>query len=100
MSSKTLAHKIQTLHPDRRKKGKRIDQSKYVIIKACIEECLKGSGELTNKQLVQCVGTQIKKENVGSINWYVEIVKLDMEARNIITRIPGTRPVRYRLVHF
>lgn len=100
MTSKTITHKIQTLNPDKRKKGIRIDKSKYVIIRACIEECLKGAGELTFKQLIQCVGVQLRKEDVGSINWYVEVVKLDMEARNIIARVPGTRPVKYQLVHF
>lgn len=99
MTNKTITHKIQTLNPDKRKKGVRIDQSKYVIIHASIEECLKGAGELTFKQLTQCVGIQLRKEDIGSVKWYVEIVKLDMEARNIIIRVPGSRPARYRLAH-
>ena len=45
--------------------------------------------------------TQIKNELegkfVGSINWYTETVKLDLEARFIIERIKEKKPQVYRI---
>jgi hypothetical protein len=34
----------------------------------------------------------------GSIEWYVEVVKLDLEARKLIERIPNTKPQLYKLI--
>jgi len=34
----------------------------------------------------------------GSVNWYAEVVKLDLEAKKVIRRIPGTKPQSYRLI--
>ena len=33
----------------------------------------------------------------GSISWYVTTVKLDLEARHVVERIPGTSPQQLRL---
>jgi len=33
----------------------------------------------------------------GSLNWYLEWVKLDLEARQVITRVPKTSPQKYIL---
>jgi len=32
----------------------------------------------------------------GSVRWYVKAVELDLEARELIERVPGVRPLRLR----
>lgn len=44
------------------------------------------------------VGDKLKGSFDGSVAWYVEVVKLDLEARKMIERVPGTRPQQIRLV--
>jgi hypothetical protein len=34
----------------------------------------------------------------GNVDWYVVTVKLDLEARAILERIPGTRPQKISLI--
>jgi len=46
---------------------------------------------------VKNIKKQLKNKFQGSIAWYVEVVKLDLEARKIIKRIPKTKPQLYRL---
>ena len=45
----------------------------------------------------ESVGKTVKGRFEGSINWYVEVVKLDLEANGVIERIEA-RPQRYQLV--
>lgn len=35
-------------------------------------------------------------ENLGSVSWYTTTVKLDLEARGELERVPGSRPQRLR----
>lgn len=87
--------KILTKHPDG-KKGVNISKEKYDIIKKCIIESL-DKDELTYTMITKIVEKKLDKNFEGSIGWYVESVKLDLEARNLIERIPKTKPQRYRL---
>ena len=34
--------------------------------------------------------------HVGSVNWYAKSVQLDLEAKRIIERVPGSKPLRFR----
>ena len=88
--------KILTKHPQG-KKGVRINKNKYDMIKLAIMECLKDK-ELTHLELTKCVNIMLKGKFQGSISWYVETVKLDLEARNIIERIKELKPQVYRLI--
>ena len=87
--------KILTKHPQG-KKGVNISKEKYDVIKHKIIESLKKE-ELTYTMLTKSVEKKLTKQFEGSIGWYVESVKLDLEARNIIERIPNTKPELYRL---
>jgi hypothetical protein len=41
--------------------------------------------------------TDKEKNEIGSVSWYTITVKLDLEARGLIERIPGVKPQRLRL---
>ncbi|MFQ6020018.1 MAG: hypothetical protein ACE5KW_04605, partial [Dehalococcoidia bacterium] len=85
-----------TRHPEK-KKGVNISRNKYDAIRASIIECLQAERGLTYTELAKQVERTLQGRFEGSIRWYVEAVKLDLEARRIVERIPRTRPQLYRL---
>lgn len=88
--------RIQTLHPTG-KQGVNIEKEKYGIIRHAILKYL-DSEKLSFSSLKISVEKTLENKFDGSIGWYVETVKLDLEARNIIKRIPDTKPQLYQLV--
>jgi hypothetical protein len=91
-----MADKILTQHPEG-KKGVTIDGKKYRIVRDTIVAILKEQPEITYQEMNRQVNTRLKDHFNGSISWYVVTVKLDLEARGIIERIPQTSPHRIRL---
>lgn len=89
--------KILTLHPQG-KKGVNIDIQKYEIIKEFIVKKLKENGEMTYEKLNDMAVVELKGKFEGSIPWYFVTVKLDLEARNIIERIPKTSPHKIKII--
>jgi hypothetical protein len=87
--------KILTLHPQG-KQGVRIHRKKYDLMRETVLSCLQG-GEMTHKQLFAEVEERLKGRFEGSIPWYAETVKLDLEARGEIERVAGLNLQRYRL---
>ena len=49
-------------------------------------------------KLAQAVEKEMNGSFDGSITWYVTTVKLDMEARGEVKRVPNSRPQLVRLV--
>jgi RNA:NAD 2'-phosphotransferase (TPT1/KptA family) len=92
-----MTEKILTLHPDPKKRGVRIDRPKYDQVKAEILTVMASQQPLTFTQLAQAVENHLAAKFEGSISWYTVSVKLDLEARGIIERIPGTRPEKLKL---
>lgn len=92
-----MDEKIMTLHPEG-KQGVNISKAKYDVIKAAILEQVGQAGEITFTGLTNAVRAQLGDSFDGSISWYVTSVKLDLEARHEIERIPGKRPQTLRLV--
>jgi hypothetical protein len=92
-----LSDKVITLHPDRSKKGVNIDRQKYELMKTAIVEALQSNKPMTLKELEQAVTRQLKGSFDGSIMWYLMSVKLDLEARRMVQRVPFTQPARLRL---
>lgn len=86
----------QTVNPG--KQGVRVDRTKYEVIEECIMSVLTRYGELAFQNLPAKVRTVLKEPFDGSIGWYTTTVKLDMERRGIVERIPGIKPQRLRLV--
>jgi hypothetical protein len=86
-----MEEKILTMHPEG-KKDKRIDKKKYDTVNTAIIETLKAKGPLTQTGLTKYAGQKLGDKFEGSIPWYVETVKLDLEAKKIIERTQ-TKPL-------
>ncbi len=86
--------KILTKHPQD-KRGVNIDEQKYEMLKKAILSALKKK-ELTHTELFRWLDQSLEGKFDGSVHWYGETVKLDLEARNLIERT-SARPQKYRL---
>ena len=87
---------IRTLHPEK-KQGVNINREKYGVIRKAILSALHKQNEITFKNLSCAVEKEVKGNFEGSVNWYVTTVKLDLEARGVIKRVPNSRPQLLRL---
>ncbi len=93
-----MKEKIQLLHPEGKKLA-RIDKDKYDILRDAILRALK-KGPLQHKALQEAVVADIKKNKTsfeGSIGWYMEGAKLDLEANKVIVRINDKPPHQWQL---
>ncbi|MEO1077531.1 MAG: hypothetical protein AAFX41_16445 [Bacteroidota bacterium] len=87
---------ILTRHPDPAKQGVNIDAGKYHAIRAAIEEIVDERGEIAFSDLMETVEDRIGASFDGSVPWYVTTLKLDLEARGILERVPRASPQRLR----
>ena len=87
---------IRTLHPEK-KQGVSISREKYEIIRTAILSTLRAQKEITFMNLSRAVEKQVNGNFEGSVTWYVTTVKLDMEARGEIKRVPKSRPQLVKL---
>ncbi|MDN3689134.1 DUF6958 family protein [Cyclobacterium jeungdonense] len=88
--------KIMTLHPQG-KKGVNILKRRYDPIKNFIIETLQEYKEISFSELTDLAVAKLTDSFDGKVTWYVVSVKLDLEARNLIERIPKTSPQKIRL---
>jgi hypothetical protein len=89
--------KILTRHPDG-KKGVNILRRRYDTVKDAIVEQLSDGNEMSFTDLTRRVNQQLRIQNFdGKPSWYVITVKLDLEARGVIERVPGSKPQKLRL---
>lgn len=84
------------MHPEG-KQGVRILKRRYTAIKEAIINSLAETPVLTFNELCKTVDQKVKDSFDGEVMWYVTNVKLDLEARGIIQRIPNSRPQKIRL---
>ena len=89
-------NKILTLHPQG-KKGTNISREKYNTIKDYILNVLKKNGATTYQDINDWALRDLSETFEGKVAWYVVTVKLDLEARGIIERVPKTSPHQVRL---
>jgi hypothetical protein len=87
---------IRTLHPEK-KQGVNISREKYEIIRKAILSALQKQNEITFMNLSRAVEKEVNGNFEGSVTWYVTTVKLDLEARGLIKRVPNSRPQLVRL---
>lgn len=89
--------RIMTLHP-KGKKGVNIHKDKYEIIKKYIIETIENHGEIRFQDLTDKAVEELSDTFDGKVIWYIVTVKLDLEAREIIERVPKTSPHKLRII--
>ena len=87
---------IRTLHPEK-KQGVNISREKYEVIRNAILCILQQKKQMTFMNLCREVEKEVNGKFDGSVMWYVTTVKLDMEARGEVKRVPNSRPQLVRL---
>lgn len=92
--------KIQLKHPSN-KKAVSMNKLKYDPLKKAVLSFLKTHGESTHSEILESVTETFKKNKTvfeGSIEWHMEWVKLDLEARKEIKRTADKSPIKFSLV--
>jgi hypothetical protein len=93
-----MEQKMQLKHPAG-KKAISMDKEKYSVIKKSLLMSLKGKVELTHKEILKAITEDFKKNKIkfaGSIEWHMEWVKLDLEAKKEIKRMADSLPIRFK----
>lgn len=90
-----FSEKIQLLHPT--ESGVMIDFFTYELFKSFIERTMKKAGSLPFFELQRIAEHELAGRIKGSIPWVLISVKLDLEARGILVRIPNSQPEQYTL---
>jgi hypothetical protein len=93
-----MGGRIKTLHPEPGKQGVNILRTKYEKIRDAILSVMAGVDMISFTDLMELVADDLEDAFEGSVSWYVTTVKLDLEARNLIERVPGERPQKLRRV--
>ncbi len=91
-----MEERIMTLHPEG-KQGVNLLKRRYDQVKDAILAVLENGGEVTFRDLPDLVGEKLGDQFDGKIMWYVTTVKLDLEARGLIERIPRKSPQVLRI---
>ena len=94
--------KILCKTPTPGKKGTRIAAWKYDLIHEAIRKCVpKNKKGVAFKELPRLVTRRLSaadRKRLGSVSWYTTTVKLDLEVRGELERIPGSSPQRLHRV--
>lgn len=94
--------KVLCQTPNPGKQPTRIDRWKYDLIHsailAVIHQNTRGVAFRDLPALVEQHLDPGDLKNLGSISWYTTTVKLDMEVKREIERVPGSKPQRLRIV--
>lgn len=88
----TEAQKILTWHPAGRP-GAYISKGDYDVVTDFIISALSAQ-EISISDLMTLGGEELKEKIAGDVSWSILIVKLDLEARGVITRITRLSPFR------
>ncbi len=91
-----MEEKILTLHPQG-KQGVNILKRRYDQMVEAILTTVEKHGDISYSDLNDLLVDQLEGIFDGKIPWYVVTVKLDLEARGILERIPKTSPHRLRI---
>lgn len=92
-----MDERVLTRNPDSSKSGVNISRLKYDTVHAAIVETLRQRKEVTMTELMESTNQILEGGFDGSISWYTTAVKLDMEAKGEIERVPKAKPQRIRL---
>ena len=90
--------RVQLRHPEQGKAAPRIERWKYEALKRAIPRVVpRKEPGLPFARLATAVARQLtraERAKLGSLPWYAISVKLDLEARGFLRRIPGAAPQR------
>jgi hypothetical protein len=92
-----MEQKIQLNHPSG-KKAVSMDIGKYDALKKALLNRLRTKGESTHSEILQAITEDFKKNKIkfeGSVEWNMEWVKLDLEARKEIKRLGHESPIKF-----
>jgi hypothetical protein len=94
------AAKVQTRHPEPGKVMPRIAKTKYDAVRRAILRAVPRSRRgIPFQELPRRVADLLPgqtRATLGSVGWYTTTIKLDLEARGEIERVPGVRPQHLR----
>ncbi len=94
--------RVRCDNPDRGKKAIRIARWKYDAVSQAILAILAmDRSGVAFRELSGRVRSRLEShelERMGSVSWYTTVVKLDLEAKGRIRRVPGSRPQLLQLV--
>jgi len=80
------------------KQSTRIDRWKYDAVRRAILEVVPAAGEgLAFRELPRKVAERLSEDErsrLGSVPWYTTTVKLDLEVKGELRRVPGVVPQR------
>ena len=76
----------------KQRQGIRIEKAKYDAMRSAILDNLQNHGVMTFSELGGLVEDLMQDSFDGSAMWYYITVKLDLEERGEIRRVPGSRP--------
>ena len=88
---------IETLHPDPGKQGARVDAARYRLMREALLQVIPDAAPgLAFGALADAVRPLLAGTAFGdaSVMWHVTTVKLDLEARGRVERLPGRGPQR------
>jgi hypothetical protein len=83
---------IPAINPDATKQGVQISKAKYDAMRTAILGLLKKNGPMTFIAMSNILEDSMQTTFDGSVMWYFTTVKLDMEARGEIRRVPNSKP--------
>lgn len=87
---------IQLLNLNQNVGNTRMAREKYEIYRHAILESVPANDKgIPYQQLPDAVRARLPKDRMkelGKVTWHVTSVKLDLEARGLIERIPNTKP--------
>jgi hypothetical protein len=95
-----MNEKVQLKHPQG-KKPISMSKERYNLLKPAVLRYLRTKGEATFSELSSAIEKDFKTKRQtfqGSLRWHLEWVKLDLEARKVIRRVPNTSPQEYMIV--
>jgi hypothetical protein len=80
--------RIRLLHPEG-KKGVNMERKKYAQMHAEIVKVLDERAEIGFTEALEIIEKRLEGKFDGKIAWYYVSVKLDMEAKGELIRLPG-----------
>jgi len=94
--------KVLCQTPTPGKQPTRIDRWKYDLVRAAIQDVVpRNETGIEFDDLPALVKQRLATsdlDKLGSVSWYTTTVKLDMEVKGELERVPGSKPQRLRLI--